>query len=1854
MHKLLLKSEGNSVLSRKPHFIFSAENPYYDQKLNMSHDDVISFLKKKGYNVEEMDGHYGNSELSIIVHEPPEESIPYLHKLAQDLGQESGIHSDGTNHEMHFYGGENAGKFVRGSGTNFHKIQPKDYYSLMNDGTLFTHNMDMDNWFVNREFQKSEEDERYLEHYSPKEGLKTISPFQMGTGVDRRQRASQNRESKFSFYYPKDYDQPEPMVTRQAKSKYTVKVPKESKIFDAQVHGSDIINQVKQANQGAFNIDHFVDALKQAGYHGFKSRPQGIEMVAMFNELPVHEESPIQPFQFKKSEIIEKGAMKRVAPFNPTSDIYDDEADIIGLWQQNDGQEYREEMPEMDPHAKMRALNKLSAKTKVRKNPKTGKREFLLHRGMGQDEYRASRPNKKVISNPERTSWTPYPKEAKEFAGKYSGPHVSAWIGEDNIFHIPSAYGTMDAENPDHNQYLGEFEVVVNPHESEITSFQETGDETAPTNIDEAINARGKLDGTWLARPQADKFYRARLRNKFKKAEEFTPKISKTNHSDIIRNIASSYAKAKGIEGYKHPTRKAQVNKDRAAKIAAAYHEMKHDPDHPDVKSAYDALINETMDQWNHIKQSGLKVSKIKPGMENPYKSSKDLLKDVRENNHMWYFPTDQGFGSSGEEVKHPLLKPVNEKHDGEPMVANDLFRIVHDYFGHAKEGYQFGPVGEENAWHEHRKMYSPLAQKALTSETRGQNSWVNFGPHGEQNRKDPANTIYADQKAGLLPDWAYEHDEEDFNKSEDDLMKAPVVSNEYEDINWPYHPLEEGRYARTLTHKDSGTKVHVAHGFERDDDADHQTHSYYYITDNGKKDGNPIAKLQVQHMDNETGEDYSPRINTVLVNPEHRRKGLGTILHLGATKDYGELKSDYRLSPGSQKIYEKLANNPKVDVNLEETKNIQMKDGVNIFPQETQHTIKWKKTEDLDKMFVPVDDSFMKSKRGIKRGDHVHLSSGTIDHSEPGRLKIDRTKKYVVHGHSKRGEKAHWVVPHGEKDTRKGFYHRADRTHHVDDVAAHDAKKIKKFEPTGKGPKTKKSNSRPFYIVHDEDHPTEAFFINFTNKDGTSDIHHISHHNSGVARVKDIALKSSKQLSGNKIQDYEFVDYVLNPSLIRGAYEMADPTGETDLSTDDWWYGKSEGKIEKSVGPLQLKGLKDITTRPDQQVQSIGSPKQGEIARRTLLEQQRRANPKDVGLADKIIKPVTENMVTSAGLYSGKKRAIDQAEKDLGIQNSLTPRQRKTRDEDMGMTGTSFQGANIGLPQSKEPSRPVVPKQHFNQPIGQHEAHHHLFAEVGRKYGPEAKEKLIDNLYEQIDPKLREKFMHVLKRKGYRDKFKEETINQVHDLITHHPSRRDFFTALDIDQEKVKRQLMGSAKKSWKNLRNTAKQVTPEFFKSENLEKGAMKRIAPFNPVYDADEEDLYDTGMWQEEQGSDTMRARDYRESLPRMSGNVRKRMLNKLMGMTKYKKNPDGSLSFLMHRGMSGKERRGSVLNDQVSQQETTSWTPDYNTARSFAVGYRDKNDPAETNLDNVVSAWIHEGNIEHMPRMLGRVPRPDEAVDFTLKDRIPKGPNKYQHESEVIVSNHKSPIAVFDQEEKRTGQFKPRNIDERIGANEKIATGWPISTRKRKAKEYRQNRGFNKSELEKNMKGIRAGLLSAALGVSSPSLADTPQAPKPNQVINHDQRAPENNKNHVLNAISMVESSGGKNTEHERLPADSIHQGERAYGSYGLTPLLIRETIGKHKDLARKYGHLKDLKGDQFHQQMGEHPELEKIIASRHYDRLARKFGHDPAKIGFAWLNGISGAMKAIKNNADINNHWHVQKIMDAYKKSKSGQ
>lgn len=219
-----------------------------------------------------------------------------------------------------------------------------------------------------------------------------------------------------------------------------------------------------------------------------------------------------------------------------------------------------------------------------------------------------------------------------------------------------------------------------------------------------------------------------------------------------VRSVASSYMKRMGLP-VRHQAAYVKVDKARAEEIARLYDEMPDAPDDPEVQRAYQALAQETIAQYDALLELGFTFEWITG--DDPYATPAEAIKDMQENKHLWVFPTDSGFGTLNEaSAKNPLLAMSGRIVDGREARINDLFRIVHDVFGHGSEGASFGARGEENAWQAHVRMFSPLAARAMTTETRGQNSWVNFGPYGEQNRKDPKNTVFADQKVGLLPPW--------------------------------------------------------------------------------------------------------------------------------------------------------------------------------------------------------------------------------------------------------------------------------------------------------------------------------------------------------------------------------------------------------------------------------------------------------------------------------------------------------------------------------------------------------------------------------------------------------------------------------------------------------------------------------------------------------------------------------------------------------------------------------------------------------------------------------------------------------------------------------------------------------------------------------------------------------------------------------------------------------------------------------------------------------------------------------------------------------------------------------------------
>lgn len=252
------------------------------------------------------------------------------------------------------------------------------------------------------------------------------------------------------------------------------------------------------------------------------------------------------------------------------------------------------------------------------------------------------------------------------------------------------------------------------------------------------------------------------------------------------KRIADDYFRSKFGSNRPEFSGIRSIDEARAKRISDAYVAMEDNYADPKVKKAYDAMVTETIDQYKAMLDNGYFVE---INNQEPYSSAQDMINDLRNQKRMKIFSTESGFGDASitpeARSKSPLLKDSGFKDSsGQTLLVNDVFRAVHDFFGHSELGNGFGAIGEENAWNVHARMYSPEARKAMTSETRGQNSYVNFSGVNEEAFKlrDQAREArkagdtekaeqlvgqvydmmsFADQKIGLLPEFAYQLDAE-------------------------------------------------------------------------------------------------------------------------------------------------------------------------------------------------------------------------------------------------------------------------------------------------------------------------------------------------------------------------------------------------------------------------------------------------------------------------------------------------------------------------------------------------------------------------------------------------------------------------------------------------------------------------------------------------------------------------------------------------------------------------------------------------------------------------------------------------------------------------------------------------------------------------------------------------------------------------------------------------------------------------------------------------------------------------------------------------------------------------------------
>ena len=251
-----------------------------------------------------------------------------------------------------------------------------------------------------------------------------------------------------------------------------------------------------------------------------------------------------------------------------------------------------------------------------------------------------------------------------------------------------------------------------------------------------------------------------------------------------ILDLAEEYVRSRVDREYEKFNDFMTLSDKSGKRLADLFDAAIHAPNKANVADAYEALNTEVVSQWRSLVGAGYTMEPWTGEGDAYQMSSAKMTADVRDNKHLWYFPTEMGFGHDPQSLPtaHPMLDLSGIVLEGRQIPVNDVFRAVHDVFGHAMSKLTFTAKGEYNAFLSHVRMFSAAARPALAAETLFQNAWVNFGKHlrrkdgtlpaqGDDDWTPPRDRPFASQKA-FDPD--------------SDFLRKLMVANSF-DISDPF-----------------------------------------------------------------------------------------------------------------------------------------------------------------------------------------------------------------------------------------------------------------------------------------------------------------------------------------------------------------------------------------------------------------------------------------------------------------------------------------------------------------------------------------------------------------------------------------------------------------------------------------------------------------------------------------------------------------------------------------------------------------------------------------------------------------------------------------------------------------------------------------------------------------------------------------------------------------------------------------------------------------------------------------------------------------------------------------------------------
>ena len=219
----------------------------------------------------------------------------------------------------------------------------------------------------------------------------------------------------------------------------------------------------------------------------------------------------------------------------------------------------------------------------------------------------------------------------------------------------------------------------------------------------------------------------------------------------VVDQQVAAYNQEHGLPAPSHVDPTQELNPELGARRATWYQNAESTPTEPATAAAYHSLAQDVKAQYRYLTEKlGVKVIADNGdiGAGRTYETPGHMVQDIVDNKTLHVTPTEANSAHPVEAMNEVAGKDAT----GKPMTVNDMFRAVHDYFGHSRAGNDVGPNGEDIAWQLHQQMFRPESIPALATETAGQNGYLNFSQSNQALKAAGQPAEFGPQKAALMP----------------------------------------------------------------------------------------------------------------------------------------------------------------------------------------------------------------------------------------------------------------------------------------------------------------------------------------------------------------------------------------------------------------------------------------------------------------------------------------------------------------------------------------------------------------------------------------------------------------------------------------------------------------------------------------------------------------------------------------------------------------------------------------------------------------------------------------------------------------------------------------------------------------------------------------------------------------------------------------------------------------------------------------------------------------------------------------------------------------------------------------------